>query len=134
MFKQVVLFLSLIQLMHGLSLRSNIWWSRRSESSLPDCDVAFDNESPSLEAKICGYCFASCQQQLATCLLAQIKESLNASLEDCQEKCEQCEKRCLTDKRTSRIAAENWAKVVAVLRQFNSYWPVKEEQTQSTEP
>ncbi|CAM2722176.1 unnamed protein product [Rotaria socialis] len=118
MFKQVVLFLSLIQLMHGLSLRSNIWWSRRSESSLPDCDVAFDNENPSLEAKIC----------------AQIKESLNASLEDCQEKCEQCEKRCLTDKRTSRIAAENWAKVVAVLRQFNSYWPVKEEQTQSTEP
>jgi len=31
-----------------------VWWSRRSENSEQDCDIDFDNENPSLEAKICG--------------------------------------------------------------------------------
>ncbi len=31
-----------------------VWWSRRSENSEQDCDIEFNNENPSLEAKICG--------------------------------------------------------------------------------
>lgn len=86
-----------------------------------------------IENLFLGYCFASCQQQLATCLLSEINKSLNGSLEYCQAKCTECEKRCLHDKRTGRIAAENWAKVVHVLQQFESDWPVKEDQKSAIE-
>jgi len=127
MLKQFVLFLSLFHLMHCISTRSNIWWSRRNENSEKDCDIEFDNENPSLEAKICGYCFAKCQQQFAACLLAQMNEVLNSSFDVCQEQSNKCEKRCFSDKRTSRIAEANWAKVVKVLRQFNSYLPANEQ-------
>ncbi|CAF4689917.1 unnamed protein product [Rotaria sp. Silwood1] len=109
------------------------WWSRRNENSSQDCDIALDYENPSLEAKICGYCFASCQQQFATCLLAHIDKDSNGSIQYCQEKCDKCEQRCITDKRTSRIAAANWAKVVKVLQQFNTFSPIKQEQTPSIE-
>jgi len=67
-----------------------------------------------------GYCFAKCQQHLAACLLAQMSEMLNGSLELCQEQSNKCEKRCFNDKRTSRIAEANWAKVVKVLQNYNS--------------
>ncbi|CAF4114565.1 unnamed protein product [Rotaria sp. Silwood2] len=117
--------------MQCFSSRSNIWWSRRNENLLQDCDIAFNHENPSLEAKICGYCFASCQQQFATCLLAQIDKDLDSSIEYCQEQCDKCEQRCLNDKRTSRIAAANWAKVVKVLQQFNTFSPITQEQKQS---
>ncbi|CAF0988000.1 unnamed protein product [Rotaria sordida] len=113
--------------MQCLSSRSNIWWSRRNENPLPDCDIALDNENPSIEAKICGYCFASCQQQFATCLLIHINKAVNNSIEYCQEKSDRCGHRCLNDKRTSRIAAANWAKVVKILEQFNALSPIKEE-------
>jgi hypothetical protein len=56
-----------------------------------------------------------------------MNEVLNGSLDDCQEKSEKCEKRCFNDKRTSRIAEANWAKVVKVLQQFNPYSPTNVE-------
>lgn len=69
--KQFILFLSIIQLMQCLSIRSNskyamsrestgmkmtflVWWSRRNENAPEDCDLALDYENPSLAAKICG--------------------------------------------------------------------------------
>jgi hypothetical protein len=70
MLKQLLLFLSIIQLTQCLSTRSNskwsnqrgisntksfvVWWSRRNENSQQDCDIELNNENPSLEAKICG--------------------------------------------------------------------------------
>ncbi|UJR10423.1 hypothetical protein I4U23_014627 [Adineta vaga] len=123
MFKQLILFLSLIHLMQCLSTRSNIWWSRRNDEIPKDCDIEFTNENPSLEAKICGYCFAKCQQSFAACLLAQMNNVVDGSIDFCQEKSSQCEKRCFHDKRTSRIAEANWAKVVQILQQFHSYTP-----------
>ncbi len=104
-----------------------------------------NNENLSLEAKICGrkkifffliivqkiispgYCFAKCQQQFAACLLAQMTAVFNGSLDVCQEKSQKCEKRCFNDKRTSRIAEANWAKVVKVLQQFNTFSTIEEK-------
>lgn len=135
--------------MHCFFFLHIVWWSRRNANTENDCNVAFDNENPSLEDKICGkipspssklvlydniidhvflgYCFASCQQQFATCLLTQINKSSDGSVDYCQEKYAKCQHRCLHDKRTSRIAEANWAKVVKVLQQFNSFPSTKEE-------
>lgn len=121
MFKQFLLFLSLLQLIQCFSVRSNIWWSRRSENNLQNCDIELDTDNPSLEAKICGYCFARCQQQFAACLLAQMNEVVGGSLDFCQLKSNSCQKHCFEDKRTSQNAEANWARVVKVLRQFNTY-------------
>jgi len=124
MLKQIIIALSLIQLIQCASVRSNIWWSRRNDDSQQqECDIEFENENPSLEAKICGYCFAKCQQQFAGCLLAQMTEVLKASLDYCQTLSDKCQTRCLNDKRTSRIAEANWTKVVKILRQFNANTP-----------
>lgn len=68
-----------------------------------------------------GYCFARCQQQFAACLLAQMNEVVGGSLDFCQVRSNSCQKHCLEDKRTSQVAEANWAKVVKVLRQFNTY-------------
>jgi len=127
MLKQIILFLSIIQLMQCLSTRSNIWWSRRSEYSQQDCDIELNNENPSLEAKICGYCFAKCQQQFAACLLAQMNGVVKGSLDLCQKKSNKCEKRCFNDKRTGRIAEANWAKVVKILQQFNTLSTIEDK-------
>jgi len=111
--------------MHCLSARSNIWWSRRNDDLERNCNLDFENENPSLEGKICGYCFAKCQQQFAACLLAQMNQVLKGSLNYCENLSKKCEKICLTDKRTSRIAEANWEKVVQILRQFG---PANEDQ------
>ncbi|CAF2380867.1 unnamed protein product [Rotaria sp. Silwood2] len=127
MIKHLIVLLSLIQLMHCLSTRSNIWWSRRNENSQPDCKIEFENENPSLEEKVCGYCYAKCQQQFAACLLAQMNQVITGPLDYCQNLSKKCETTCLNDKRTSRIAEENWGKVVEILRQFYSYSPIDDE-------
>ncbi|CAF1592124.1 unnamed protein product [Adineta ricciae] len=127
MFKQLIVLLSLIQLIHCLSTRSNIWWSRRHDNSQADCDVEFHNENPSLEGKICGYCFAKCQQQFAACLLAQMNQVVSGSLDFCENLSKQCQTNCLSDKRTGRIAEANWSKVAHILQQFNSYPAINNE-------
>ena len=122
-----------------------VWWSRRNENSDKDCDIELNYEDPSLEAKICGkkeklkkyfhkfeilflgYCFAKCQQQFGACLLAQMTEMLDRSVDICQEQSHKCEKQCFNDKRTSRIAAANWAKVVEVLKKYNSHSHTNED-------
>jgi len=119
MLKHLLLLLSLLQVLKCASVRSNIWWSRRGESS-PDCDIESINENPSLEGKICGYCYTKCQQQFAACLLAQMNQVFNGSLDYCEQLSDKCQKRCLDDKRTSYIAEANWAKVVKILMQFKS--------------
>jgi len=119
MLKHLIVILSLIQLIHCVSIRSNIWWSRRDDKSQRDCDIDFENENPSLEGKICGYCFAKCQQQFAACLLAQMNQVVSGSLDYCENMSKKCETNCSNDKRTSRIAEANWEKVVQILRQFN---------------
>jgi hypothetical protein len=121
----------------------SVWWSRRNDNSQSDCDFDLDYENPSLAAKICGrktivllindfsslgYCFAKCQQQFGACLLAHIKEVSNESLDLCQKKSVECEKRCFNDKRTSRIAEANWAKVVKVLHRYNTLSSIEEKQ------
>lgn len=68
-----------------------------------------------------GYCFAKCQQQFAACLLAQIHQVVSGSIDYCDHMSKTCEKNCLNDKRTSRIAETNWDKVAKILQQFNSY-------------
>ncbi|CAM4761207.1 unnamed protein product [Rotaria magnacalcarata] len=124
MLKQIIVLLSLIQLIHCLSARSNIWWSRRDDSSEIDCKIEFENENLSLERKICGYCYAKCQQQFAACLLAQMNQVVTGSIDYCEKLSKKCETDCYNDKRTGRIAEVNWGKVVKILRQFNSYSPV----------
>ncbi|UJR35519.1 hypothetical protein I4U23_028273 [Adineta vaga] len=121
MFKHLIVLLSLIQLINCLSIRSNIWWSRRNDNSQGDCNVEFHNENPSLEGKICGYCFAKCQQQFAACLLAQMNQVVNGSLDYCENMSKVCQTNCLADKRTGRIAEANWSKVAKILQQFNFY-------------
>jgi hypothetical protein len=54
-------------------------------------------------------------------------EHSNGSLELCQNQSNKCEERCFNDKRTGRIAAANWAKVVKVLQQYNSYSNTNED-------
>ncbi|CAF0848389.1 unnamed protein product [Adineta ricciae] len=123
MLTKLILLISLFHLMQCLSTRSNIWWSRRNDEAQKDCDIEFTNENPSLEAKICGYCFAKCQQKFAACLLAQMSSAVDGSLDLCQEKSSECEQSCFHDKRTSRIAEANWAKVVKILQQFHNHAP-----------
>ncbi|CAF4053664.1 unnamed protein product, partial [Rotaria magnacalcarata] len=100
------------------------WWSRRDDSSEIDCKIEFENENLSLERKICGYCYAKCQQQFAACLLAQMNQVVTGSIDYCEKLSKKCETDCYNDKRTGRIAEVNWGKVVKILRQFNSYSPV----------
>jgi len=52
---------------------------------------------------------------------------VNGSLDLCQKTSNICEKRCFNDKRTSRIAQANWAKVVKVLQQFNTFSTTEEK-------
>ncbi len=54
-------------------------------------------------------------------------EMLDSSFDLCQEQSHKCEKRCFTDKRTSRIAEANWAKVVEILQKYNSHSPTNED-------
>ncbi|CAF4098610.1 unnamed protein product [Rotaria socialis] len=145
MLKHIIVLLSFIQLIHCLSARSNnsirirlvttkilmityrlilVWWSRRGDSSETDCKIEFDSENLSLEGKICGYCYAKCQQQFAACLLAQMNQVITGSIDYCEKLSKKCETTCFNDKRTGRIAEANWEKVVKILRQFNSYSPV----------
>ncbi|CAF1333272.1 unnamed protein product [Adineta steineri] len=128
MLKQLILLLSLIQLTQCLSMRSNIWWSRRNDETHKDCDIEFTNENPSLEAKICGYCFAKCQQNFAACLLTQMSNAVTGSLEYCQNRSNKCEKLCIIDKHTSHLAEANWAKVVKILQQLHLSPSSDEEQ------
>lgn len=74
-----------------------------------------------------GYCYAKCQQRLATCLLSQMTDVNHSSLELCQEKSVKCEQRCFNDKRTSRIAEANWLKVVKILQQFHNFSALEEK-------
>jgi predicted transglutaminase-like cysteine proteinase len=62
-----------------------------------------------------------------------MNDVLTGSLDLCQEKSVKCEKRCFNDKRTSRIAQANWAKVVKILQQFNSFSTIEEKKTESIE-
>ncbi len=76
-----------------------------------------------------GYCFAKCEQQFGICLLAQIKEIANGSLDICEEKTNECRKHCFNDKRTSQIVEANWAKIVKVLNRYNTLSTVEETKT-----
>mgnify|MGYP006892787095 CR=1 FL=1 len=69
---------------------------------------------------VLGYCFAKCQQQFAACLLAEINNVIDESIDYCTKLSRTCETHCLSDKRTSRIAERNWSKVVSFLRSFNT--------------
>ena len=120
MLKHLIVLLSLIQVIHCLSARSNIWWSRRDDTSESDCPLELDNENPSLEGKICGYCYVKCQQQFAACLLAQMNQVVSGSIDYCENLSRKCEASCLNDKHTSQIAEANWAKVVKILQQLNA--------------
>ena len=60
------------------------------------------------------------------CLLAKVNNPSDKLIEYCYGMSDKCQQRCLHDKRTGHIAAMNWAKVVQVLNQFNSYPSVKQ--------
>ncbi|CAF1352958.1 unnamed protein product [Adineta steineri] len=128
MLKHLIIILSLIQVIHCLSTRSNIWWSRRNDNSERECNIDFENKNPSLEGKICGYCFVKCQQQFAACLLAQMNQVVGGALDFCENMSNKCEATCLSDKRTGRIAVANWPKVVTILQQFNPNLATNDEQ------
>lgn len=50
-----------------------------------------------------------------------MNEVVSGSLDYCDNMSKKCETICFNDKRTSRVAETNWAKVVQILRQFNSF-------------
>jgi transposase len=57
-----------------------------------------------------------------------MNEVVSGSLDYCDNMSKKCETNCFNDKRTSRVAEANWAKVVKILRQFNSYASTDDEQ------
>ncbi len=79
---------------------------------------------------VLGYCFAKCQQKFGACLLAHIKQVSNDALDQCQDQSIKCENRCFNDKRTSRIAEANWAKVVQVLHRYNTLSSIEKKKSQ----
>jgi hypothetical protein len=119
MLKQLILVLSLVQLMQCLSVRSDIWWSRRDDNLQEECYIDYENKNPSLEAKICGYCFIKCQQQLAACLQVRLDHVTDDSINYCQNMLNECQPRCWNDKRTRRIAEANWPMVAKSLPYFD---------------
>lgn len=120
MLKQILVILSLIQIIHCLAIENNALWNRRNANTQSECELDLNNENPSLEGKICGYCFAKCQQNFAYCLLAQLNQAASSSTDYCMNKSKKCERTCLNDKRSSRVAEANWWKVVEILREYRS--------------
>lgn len=120
MLKQILVILSLIQIIHCLAIENDALWNRRNIKSQTECELDLSNENPSLQGKICGYCFAKCQQHFGYCLLAQLHQVATSSIDYCNNKSKRCEENCLNDKRTSRVAEANWWKVVEILREYRS--------------